>query len=117
MAATYVRCCVPFAIGLCTAHQHKIFVQDLGHTAVVFRSLQIRQLQDDKSDLERQVTELSSKCEQIKPREAERWESFTSVMGFAVAKSSSNRMPTQPIVIQIVLKRAGGRSALHSCHT
>lgn len=34
--------------------------------------LQIRQFQEDKADLECQVTELSSKCEQIKPREAER---------------------------------------------
>lgn len=33
---------------------------------------QTRQLQEDKADLERQVTELTSKCEQIKPREAER---------------------------------------------
>ncbi|CAM9416981.1 unnamed protein product [Ectocarpus sp. 6 AP-2014] len=32
----------------------------------------IRQLQEDKADLERQVTELSAKCEQVKPREAER---------------------------------------------
>ncbi|CAM9948959.1 unnamed protein product, partial [Sphacelaria rigidula] len=32
----------------------------------------IRQLQEDKGDLERQVMELTSKCEQIKPREAER---------------------------------------------
>lgn len=38
--------------------------------------LQIRQLQEDKSDLERQVTELSAKCEQIKPREAERYAGF-----------------------------------------
>ncbi|CAN0520941.1 unnamed protein product, partial [Ectocarpus sp. 12 AP-2014] len=34
----------------------------------------IRQLQEDKADLERQVTELSAKCEQVKPREAERYE-------------------------------------------
>ncbi|CAM9671294.1 unnamed protein product, partial [Ectocarpus sp. 4 AP-2014] len=37
----------------------------------------IRQLQEDKADLERQVTELSAKCEQVKPREAERYEEDT----------------------------------------
>lgn len=34
---------------------------------------QIRQLQEDKDDLQQQVTELKSKCEQIKPKEAERY--------------------------------------------
>lgn len=68
----------------------------------VCRSPKIRQLQEDKSDLERQVTELSSKCEQIKPREAERYEGllFLDALGRLNGEDltdwrSLTRMPTK----------------------